>query len=295
MRRAVAALGQLTPRASPSARVQADWIPTSVQNLFESCQRIQSLRSGTKDIRRIVTFRGYGTVPARCQQSMHSMCRTAHQQASASTSASAAAAAAWQHVTSRGISSLRSSAIASVIPMASLTPSQIAALRAAFNKHSFSAASTSALREHSRHGLAAAARAHSNSAAAIVAAARGWGSQIGAAFPTKVAQQSRQLTSTVGASAKVAARGTARNRGLASRRSVLHPTAILAARSSRHFATWGEISRGYQGYEPSSFRVLLRRSLDPQTVLYTLIGACLSIHTSACNSNTMLSTKKSKT
>lgn len=282
MRRAVAALGQLPLRASPSARVQADWIPTSVQNLFETCQRIQSLRSGTKDLRRLVTFRGSGSIPARCQQSMHSMCRTAHQQASASTSASAAATAAWQHVKSRGISSLRSSATASAIPRASLSPPQIAALRAAFNNHSFSAASSGVLREQSKHGLAAATRAHSNSAAAIVAAARGWGAQIRAAFPTKIAQQSRQLTSAVGASAKVAARGTARNGGLASKRLVLHPTAILAARSSRHFATWGEISRGYQGYEPSTFRVLLRRSLDPQTVLYTLIGATVSSKFPSC-------------
>lgn len=103
--------------------------------------------------------------------------------------------------------------------------------------------------------------------AAAAAAAASSGAHIRSVMRPGTPLHSRQLMAAAkpgrtGASGAVAGPSVG-----VGKRAVLHPTAILAARSSRHFSSLEH------RYDASHVGVMLRRSMDPKVVLYALMGA----------------------
>lgn len=252
MWRVAASLGRLSPRAS----AQADGAPSASAALLASL-RAYSRLSATQQARRLAA--GLATIRGAAP-SMRSVPRKACQPTVADFSAVAAAnswASTARHLCQQSLVShstaLHRSALLALPRTTGLGPRSATP----------SAANSAAMRWYSNKSAAAVAHAFTRKTAGPAAAAAAAGARIPAALRPAVPRHSRLIMSAAKPGRTGAAAGSPA--GLV-KRAVLHPTAILSARSSRHF------SRLVDVYEPSRVRVMMRRSMDPKVVLYALMG-----------------------
>lgn len=251
----------------------ADW--TSSAQQLQACLGAYSRLPVMQQTRGLAAAlaAGRSAVLALRHQSMRSVPHSAHQPTAAGFSA-VAVASSWasaarylcQQSPGRQSAALQRLALLAMPRSVALVPSSgapsashLAAMRC------YSSKITAAMKTYATRGPARA-----GAAAAAAGGARITQVVLGPAARVR----SRQLMSAAKAGVKGAPGAAMGPPAAAAKRAVLHPTAILAARSSRHFSSLtGPAGRGY---ESSGVRVMLRRSMDPKVVLYGLMGGHLS-------------------